>query len=35
MLSGDKILPVVMNQNEVNDIDSIEDWVKAEERLNA
>ena len=34
MLSGDKILPVVMDQNEVNDIDSIEDWIKAEERLN-
>lgn len=35
MLSGDKILPVVMDQSEINDIDSIEDWVKAEERLNA
>jgi len=29
-ISGDKILPYVMAQNEINDIDSMEDWKNAE-----
>ena len=33
MLSGDNILPIIMDKNEVNDIDTIEDWIKAENRF--
>ena len=33
-LSGSNILPVIMNTDEVNDIDSMDDWKKAENRLN-
>ena len=33
-LSGHHILPVIMNTDEINDIDSMEDWEKAENRFN-
>jgi CMP-N,N'-diacetyllegionaminic acid synthase len=34
MLSGNKILPVVMEDTEVNDIDTPDDWENAENRYN-
>lgn len=34
ILSGDNILPIVMNENESNDIDTLDDWNLAEKRYN-
>ena len=33
VLSGQKILPIIMNQNETYDIDNLNDWGKTEKRL--
>ena len=33
-ITGDKIYPYIMNENEINDIDNIQDWAKSESAFN-